>query len=625
MAFLNKITQDYSIHSMGNGQLLVYGQGPNINHVFGPPYTSSEQVVIKSDESLMWETKRKTGSRIWEHTGYNQQAIVIRFTDVMHPDYPIWIRQIEVLKDVVSLHVKWPEFAQMMDGNLSGNPIFQRIRIPGGSPLFMYHSLEPLFHLVHISGEFDLLSAEGMQWQLQFRKGISEIRIAGGPTYPENRLWESRSSQTSFNQIAAAEEASYRIFPRIQPFIPEECPEELRKEVTRIAEDVAVLITAQQSGDGAIVAGYPFPLGYVRDQYGVARGLLDLGLYEEAERLMLFRLHKWKTHGNLKNAETAGGEGIRHIHENDDVEITAYTILQAFDYAEAANKPERLYEWFPMLAWCFESQLIHLAGGMLPFNGDETYVAGGFLKRDALNDGSAEATLLFIESAKKLLEFAQESKLWPQQKLHSYAVIVKETEASYAGNFVKQGKFITNNPQRIRMADCALPQFRHGVCMNCDAGSDTFFGWTERAAERIYLCPRCRTEADLSTFELSESVSIPSVCLLSSFIKSNLVPLELLKPQADLILQEWKTVMQSQGNSVDHWCVGYDMGLMLMFLARTEHPFTLEFLRFVLDSRDSASSWSERYRGREHDGCRARPWESAINLSAILYALRLMY
>ncbi len=51
-----------------------------------------------------------------------------------------------------------------------------------------------------------------------------------------------------------------------------------RDKLIRTIDEVAVLIKAQQSSEGAVLAGYPYPLGYVRDQYGVSRGLLALGL-----------------------------------------------------------------------------------------------------------------------------------------------------------------------------------------------------------------------------------------------------------------------------------------------------------------------------------------------------------
>ena len=42
-----------------------------------------------------------------------------------------------------------------------------------------------------------------------------------------------------------------------------------------------------------------------------------------------------------------------HIHENDDVEITGYLILQAFDLLAATHDEAFIKEISPMLKWAF--------------------------------------------------------------------------------------------------------------------------------------------------------------------------------------------------------------------------------------------------------------------------------
>lgn len=615
------------VHSMGNGKLLIYGQGPNILHVFGPPYTSCDQLKIIIEGDITWETKRKQGTQIWEHIGYLNRKKVAVITDVMHPNMPLWVRRIEVFDDNLVLNCSWPDNSEFINENkdyLNKQVWCRRVRAHEGSPLFgfyphYYLSASPIFHLFQTMGNIRALAGDIVR--LQVSSGISEIRIIGGPTFPENREWEECTKTVSFEDIVKASgNSSSKLFSRISLDIAANTPTDLAKEIKVIAEDVATLIATQQGQEGGVVAGYPFQLAYVRDQYGVSRGLLAMGLFEEAERMLTFRFKKWKHFGNLSNAEMIGGEGIRHKHENDDVEITAYTILQAFEFAEITGLEGRLHEWFPMLEWCFEAQLPHLVGGMLPFNGDETYVAGGFLRRHQLNDGSSEATLLFIESGRRLLKFAAAFRLWSEQKTHSYRLVLQYTIKMYLENFYKEDKLIVNNPKRLD-GGLLLPKYRHGVCMTCAEGSNTWFGWTERVESNFYVCPGCRNKIIQNSFE-PESVSIPSVALLPPFINSSVIPYKLLYSQAETLLAEFREVMESKEIASSKRFVGYDMGLMLHFLSCIKHPATREFMRFVLDSRDSASSWPERYIGRKHDGCMARPWESAINLSAVLHCLK---
>jgi hypothetical protein len=180
---------------------------------------------------------------------------------------------------------------------------------------------------------------------------------------------------------------------------------------------VGVLVKVQQSAEGAVLAGHAYHMAYVRDQYGVGRGLLALGLTSAARKILEFYWSVWQRHGVIHNAQAAGVDGVFHVHENDDVEITGYLIRQAFDLAHASGDTVFLDAIFPMLEWAWQAQKKHLVQGMLPFNGDETYIAGSMLPRHTINDGSAEATLLFIDGGERLLDHVEQTHRWPAQEL----------------------------------------------------------------------------------------------------------------------------------------------------------------------------------------------------------------
>ena len=114
-----------------------------------------------------------------------------------------------------------------------------------------------------------------------------------------------------------------------------------------------------------------------------------MGHVAEARRILEFYWGVWQRYGRLHNAQAAGVEGAFHVHENDEVEITGYLVRQAFDLMAASGDEDFTRTIFPMLDWAWQVQKKHLVDGMLPFNGDETYVAGGILPRHTLNDGSA--------------------------------------------------------------------------------------------------------------------------------------------------------------------------------------------------------------------------------------------
>lgn len=116
-----------------------------------------------------------------------------------------------------------------------------------------------------------------------------------------------------------------------------------------VCEDVAVMIKSQQGIDGAVIAGYPFHLAYIRDQYGVARGLLKMGFYAEAEAILEYYWQVWSQYGVLHNAQSVGEHGIFHIHENDKVEITGYLAIFPFDLYQASGNKELLLRVMPMI------------------------------------------------------------------------------------------------------------------------------------------------------------------------------------------------------------------------------------------------------------------------------------
>jgi len=136
-----------------------------------------------------------------------------------------------------------------------------------------------------------------------------------------------------------------------------------------------------------------------------------MGYFDEARDILKFYWDIWKRSGYIRNAQAIGIPGVFHQHENDEVEITGYLIIQAFDYLEKTKDTALVKEIFPLLEWAWSAQKRNLIRGMLPFNGDETYVAGGILPRSALNDGSAESTLLFLEAGKRLMPFIEENNL----------------------------------------------------------------------------------------------------------------------------------------------------------------------------------------------------------------------
>ena len=68
--------------------------------------------------------------------------------------------------------------------------------------------------------------------------------------------------------------------------------------------------------------------------------------------------------------------------------------------------------------------------------------------------------------------------------------------------------------------------------------------------------------------------------------------------------------------------LGYDPGLLLYNLVYLgERALADRLLTQMLDLLDERGMWVEYYDGTEPFNCRCRPWESAINMEALLYAV----
>ena len=357
----------------------------------------------------------------------------------------------------------------------------------------------------------------------------------------------------------------------------------------------------------------------MRDQFGVSRGLLALGHTAEARRILEFYWNIWQHHGRIHNAQAAGVDGVFHVHENDAVEITGYLILQAFDLLEKTGDEDFLRHIFPMLDWAFEAQKRELAGGMLPFNGDETYIAGGILPRSTINDGSAEATLLFLDSGEKLLAWARRNGAWKSDVLEENGLVLAATRRQYRANFWRDGRLRTNNPQRLAVIQ--PPRFRHGVCERCvEQGTLRGIEWTERSTSGRYLCPRCLARGPYSpatpTFYELRSVSLAPIYFRSTFFdRSELRPL--VEEIAGLYQATGR--LPSRPDDPHGATVGYDYGLLLYALVELGHPLARLLYEKTLSLLDPAGAWVEYYLHHRPAGTRCRPWESAINIEALLH------
>jgi hypothetical protein len=617
----NNAVDDGTLHGLGNGSLAVYEQGPNIVQAFGPPYSSPSflQFVIDESENVEVHSSREPETAIWIHRIYREQQYIGEMVDFVDCLHPCLIRRIHLnqplkFKLIMENHVEvldlWHRYA------LSEGTVGLQAVAKAGSYIYGSYptTRDSVLQVIGTGCVVNHGSREGNTLAWLCESGESLFYLLSGNSYPECVLtaeeivfsdYERRQSETrdywwKYSSGRLGFESKLRID---SPYY---------SSLLQAIDDYAVLVKVQQGSEGGILAGHNYHLGYIRDQFGAFRCLLRLEHYHEAREVLRFYWNTWCKSGFLKNAQGIGRNGLFHMHENDDVEITGYLIIQAFDYLHLSNDEALIKEILPMLEWAWMVQTEHLVDGMLPFNGDETYIACGILPRDVIYDGSAEATMLFIVAGEALLGWLKGNHAWEQAKWEAQHEIWWQTKESYRRNFWKDNKIVTNNPNRKKALQ--LPRFRHGVCESC-----SYFGWTENNRNNRYICSSCLAGGPDLEQSKDTVYFLQSVSLMHLYMGCSLFSKEELTPIVEEIVIRYKRDGSLPSKPDSTITLGYDYGLFLFALISLRHSLSREIFDRMLSIRDSVGAWTEYYINGQPRGTRYRPWEGGINLESAIH------
>ncbi len=619
---------DGSIHALGNGEMMVYEQGPDVIQVFGPPYASPTALAIRLEATAPLESRstREAGAAIWHHDIYQDGRKIGSMLDFVDAQWPVFLRRIQASVPM-RFHLHFHERAAVVQNGsryasqgASGGIL---LTIPSGAPIFMnYLTHVPESYQLVWTGKVDFDQPTPTEALLTVEPGESSLAVVSSDQYPGIVHATEATLAAGVNPLLERTRAHWKEFTQARTNfsaqIKSSAPD--RDKLLQTVDDVAVLIAAQQSSGGGVLAGHNYHWFGMRDQNGVGRTLLFLGEPRQARAIYDYYWDIWQRYHVLHNGEGMAPHMFFHIHENDGVEIPGYLILGAFDILAATRDDAYVERIFPMLEWAWEVQKQNLVLDMLPFNGDETYVAGSLLPRSALNDGSAEATLLFLESGKKLVNWAEQHHKWTPARVAEARSVLGEVQRNYRKNFWRDGRLITNNPARAAAAP--MPQFRHGVCERCMAeGEMKHLTWNERSSTGRYLCPRHFAMGPWTAAPV-RIYSLASVSLTPFYLHSTMFSSQELAPIARKLAKDFIETGAFQGAdapSVPGKIVGYDIGMLLYALTELHDPLAGPVYHKALVMLDPTGAWVEYYLNGTPRGTRCRPWESAINLEAVLH------
>ncbi len=611
---------DGSIHVLGNGRICAYGQGPDWIQVFGPPYSGPQWGALTVEDSgITCISQRETGTAIWTHDLSDTQGPLASFTDFAASGTTAVLRRF-VCHRPLRLRLRpgcpWPGGSRGVDdtaARLGADSGFSRhLFAPRGLAFYSKYPFPDPGHAVFQVLGTASAQAAGLDTLIAI-SGVGLLFFAGGPDLPTAVRQAEEIRSLGAQALLERTRAEWTCFTaRRRPLTTAEAP------AAPMADSVAVLIAAQQGVSGGVLAGHNYHLAYVRDQYGVFRGMLELGMVREARAILDSYWGIFQTQGAIHTAQPIGLHTPFHIHEEDRSENTGYLVNQAMDWIDATGDESVVEAMQPLFDWAIDQQLQILADGTLPFSGDETYVPGGMMPRRFLDHGSAEATLLFITSGRRFAAWATRRSRWLPRRRDQVLAALDTSAAAWRRRFLVDGRILANDPGRCAHA----PRFRHGVCGCCQGRETSGLAWLERDSNGNYLCAFCWPKAPLPPFE-RHRIEISSVSLVPTFVGDGPLNASEVAAQVRRIADSWTGTgrLPSQVGS-DSRTVGYDYGFLLMGMDRFNLPGADRLAQATLDLLDPTGAWVEYYKDGRPDETRCRPWESAINCLAILHHLR---
>ena len=595
------------IQPMGNGNVVFYGHGVDFMSV-KCPYTSPDLLRLfaigKVKDDIYSYTSRKPWTGLWEHELYINDHYVSGIFDVLSPYKNAFVRKIQNVKMPFRFHVDLPKFSNGYFVNRYKDMDAYEYEILPGNPIIFDISDKSAFATIILEGNASFEILENVLFINV--NGDANIRLVFAKEYADCILDSEYIVSKSFEDIILDDSNYYEKFKSRIKF-----PEKMDDLLEETIENGIMIIKNQQSAQGGLPSAVNLPVGYSRDDYGPLRAYLNFELFEEAKAIIDFKFSKFKRFGNFINADAMGRDYPRHLGENDKVEQTGYVGLMVRDYFEKTKDNSYIKEILDMLIWIFEVQHEELENGMLPFNGDETYIAGGHLPRSCIHQGASEATLMFIEYSLWLYKWIENNGI--VSVISSKIKDVYLAKENYLDNFVINGDYISNNPNRVSDIT-TLPRFKHGVCEEASRNKILHYRYLEKDDKGHYICGECRANGGYRGDDFPDAKVIPSVCMLPAFLKNSIFTNEMMIGFA----RKYENQINPK-----NYIVGYDPALMLYTYAtcggtkkEIENAYNL-----CMQFRDEIGAWNEYYTDfKPANTSKSRPWETGYSLEALCIA-----
>ena len=613
-----------AVHALGTGRILVFGQGPEWMQMIGAPYSCPTMAELRFADTveIFAVSERTAGASDWVHTvsqrqpNRNTRIECGMLHDIAVRDFHCILRRWQLTVPLtLVLNSAYPiqDITALMD-NTSCHAAFS-VTVPHNAPVYNDYPVgTPSAMTVGLCCDDDggcrieRMEDGGIAMTLW---GCGCMVVCGGDTFPASHASLSLAMSHHPSELLARQRHADADYLAVCEHNRRHADTALPKAVLSAIEDVLFSIRAQQSEQGGIMAGHAYHLAYVRDQYGVLRGLLSMGDYAGARAILQYYLDIEQKYGTIHNAQGMGEGRIFHIHENDNTEITAYLVLGCIDYLRKTGDRAFFAGCLGLCGRAMRRAIPELAGGMMPFNGDETYIAGGLLPRSVIEQGSLEATALFLAAAEQLEEVCAAYGFSTENLPSDLHACRLSAEVSFDDNFARRGGYVVNAPKREELTP--QPLYRHGVCYFGDT-----FGWLRGVARGCYVCAAC---AGKTVVPDDTEYRLHTPYLTLPYVGCTVIGKPILAEAVRSMLNTYRKTGKLPTAPTGNRVVGYDFGFLLYAAAYVGEDAS-DLLSAALAARDEVGMWVEYYTlsaGKALPaGTRCRPWESAINMDGIL-------
>ena len=608
------LQENSAVHCLGNGRACAFVRGLDYFDVFGPHYSAPAAAKLTyagERETVALDSHRLPYTAIWTHRVWEGESELGTVTEFADARETVIYRRLDFIRPVsFRLEADKVDRFYEVPAEATGIPGFYYGEIPEGAQMYVYsidrekyrgfvNTRTHYFGFV-ATGDSRVERESATALNIEMRQGVMALLFA--ESFEELYAYARAVSDERVEQARTEAEEHWQALAarRLSTFTPAD-------EITaQMCDDVYVLIKTRQSVTGGVLACYRGHMSYVRDNYGTMRGLLAMGALEDAREMLTFYLDTFRQYGAVHNAQGTDSYAF-HKHENEGSEITGYILLTFWDYYVRTGDAAFMREALPLMRWCVEQQHRLLRRGMLPFNGDETYIAGFILPHEIIHHGSVEATILYHTACRNLLEVAKVLELTAEEQEQMRADMA-EIEENFSRNFVVDGRLAVNCPDYYRPGE--QPLFG-GFVRLCGHGNG--IGILDKSGR--YVCFDCYRNDPRPNPALTQRFYLTSPLFMAAYVETKLIDGALMEQELDRIAEE---LIRNAFVYNPEKTTGYDPALLLLIFRSRRPELVAPLRQTVLNMRDAVGVWSEYYVNSQPNGAMYRPWESGISCEALL-------